>query len=84
MIREEKAATKNPSLPINAVQDGEGNDLTWVKTGQASGLVILPAGPGGDQLVVRMQFERDSLYKLTSTYTYMDRAAGCRSCASET
>jgi hypothetical protein len=75
IIREEKAATKNPSLFINSVQDGEGNDLTWVKTGQASGLVIFPKKvPAGTELVVRMQFEnRDSLYKLTSTYTYMDR-----------
>jgi hypothetical protein len=41
-------ASKAPQMIINSIEDGEGHDLTWVKTGQAAGIVIfskeLPAG----------------------------------------
>lgn len=74
-FRDERSAARDPQLFINSIQDGDGNELTWVKTSQASGIVVLPTKlPVHSQLVLRMQFEnRGALFKLTSTYSYMDR-----------
>ncbi len=67
--------SKNPQLTINTLQDGEGNEMTWVRTGASAGLVILPKPvPAGTPLTMRMQFEnRDSIYKLTPTFSFVDR-----------
>ena len=72
---EEKKQTKNPRMFINSIQDGEGNELTWVKTGAYEGLVILPAPvSAGTSVKLRLQFEnKDSIYKLTPSYSYVDR-----------
>ncbi|TDI13757.1 MAG: hypothetical protein E2P04_02640, partial [Acidobacteria bacterium] len=67
--------TKNPQLSINSIQDGAGQELTWVRTGAFSGLIILPEEVAkDDDLVIRMQFDnKNVIYKLTSTYSYMSR-----------
>ena len=72
---EEKKETKNPQMTINALQDGEGNDLTWVRTSVYSGLVVLPKPvPKGTNLTLRLQFEnKDSIFKLTPAFSYVDR-----------
>lgn len=72
---EEKKERKNPKMIINSLQDGEGRELTWVRHGPYSGLVILPQEvPAGTPLTLRLQFEnRDSIYHLTSTFSYVDR-----------
>ena len=66
---------KNPLLSINSIQDGAGEELTWVRTGPFSGLIILPEEVAeDDDLVIRMQFDnKNVIYKLTSTYSYMSR-----------
>jgi len=72
---DEKKQRKNPTMTIDSVQDADGNELTWVRTGVYSGLVVLPERvPDGTALTFRLQFEnRDSIYKLTPTFSYVDR-----------
>ena len=71
---EEKEA-KNPKLFVNSIQDGDGNELTWVKTGPFSGLVVFPKSlAAGSEIVLRMNFvNSESIYSLNPTYSYVDR-----------
>jgi len=71
----ERKDIKNPKMFINALQDGEGNDLTYVKTGAFSGMVVFPKTiPAGTKLTLRLQFtNRDSIYVYNPTYSYVDR-----------
>ncbi|MFQ5720827.1 MAG: M1 family metallopeptidase, partial [Acidobacteriota bacterium] len=66
---------KNPRMTIDSLQDADGNELTWVKTGPVSGIVILPETiPAGTALTVVMRFTNDdSLYRFTPSYAYVSR-----------
>lgn len=66
---------KNPKMFINSIQDDQGNELTWVRTGAASGLVVFPeALQTGTPLTLRLQFRNlDSIVKVNPSYSYMDR-----------
>jgi hypothetical protein len=66
---------KNPKLFVNSIQDGTGNELTWVKVGGFSGLVVFPETLKAGQVVsLRMRFRNlDSIYYLNPTYSAMDR-----------
>ena len=72
---QEKRETKNPRMTINSLQDGEGNDLMWVRTGLYSGVVVFPKTiAAGTDITLRLQFEnKDSIYKVTPSYSYVDR-----------
>lgn len=72
---DEKKQTKNPNLFVNSIRDGEGNELTWVKTGAYSGLVIFPTPLApGTKLTLSMQYTNyGSIYKLNPTFFSMDR-----------
>jgi len=74
-IGTDKAETKNPKMTVNAAQLDDGTELTTIKTGAFSGMVLLPATTKvGDTVKIRMQFEnRDSIYKLTPSFSYVDR-----------
>ncbi|HET9480324.1 MAG TPA: M1 family aminopeptidase, partial [Candidatus Polarisedimenticolia bacterium] len=67
---------RNPRMTINSVQDGKGRELTVLKTGPVSAILMLPEPvPAGGAIQLRVQFEnKDSIYKLTPTYSYVDRA----------
>jgi hypothetical protein len=67
---------KNPKLFINSIQDGNGNELTWVKLRGYEGIVFFPKElPGGTDLSLRLQFTNyDSIYKLNPSYSAMDRS----------
>lgn len=71
----QKKETKNPRMTLNSIQDQSGRELTWVKTGPVSGLVVFPEMiPAGSAVTLRMDFEnRDCIYKLTSSYSYVSR-----------
>ena len=71
----ERRDAKNPSLRVNSIQDGTGRELTWVKTGPYSGLVVLPEEvPADSELTLRMQFEnRDVIEKFTASHSIMTR-----------
>ena len=73
--QEESKARKNPKMSINSIQDGDGNELTWAKTGAYRGLVMFPHKiAAGTDVTLRLQFEnRDSVYKVTPSYSYVDR-----------
>src|SRR5207249_1257862 len=72
---DEKKAARDPQMIINSIEDGDGNSLTWVKLGQASGLVILPKTvPPGTPVTVRMNFEnKAAIYNFTSSFSEVDR-----------
>jgi hypothetical protein len=66
---------KNPRLFVNSIQDGAGNELTWVKRGGYDGLVIFPKPvPVGTKMTLRMRFTSlDSIRKVNPSFTAMDR-----------
>ncbi len=63
------------SISINSLQDADGNDLTWVRTGASSGIVLFPDTiRAGTAMTLRMAFQnRGSIVKVTPSYSYMDR-----------
>jgi hypothetical protein len=71
----ESKERKNPKLFINSIQDDKGNELTWVKVGAASGLIIFPEPlKTGTTISLRMRYRNlDSIYYLNPTYSAMDR-----------
>lgn len=74
-IPSESKERKNPKLFINSIQDETGNELTWVKVGAASGLIIFPEPlKAGATISLRMRYRNlDSIYYLNPTYSAMDR-----------
>lgn len=72
---DEQAETKNPKMTISSIIDGEGNELSWVKTGTASALIIFPKPvPAGSKVTLRMKFTNlDSIYRVNPSYSMMDR-----------
>jgi hypothetical protein len=66
---------KNPRMTVNSITGGDGEEQTWVRTGNASGLVILPTEVNdGDAFTLSIQFESsDSIYKFTPSYSYVSR-----------
>jgi peptidase M1-like protein len=66
---------KNPKMTIHSIEDENGQEMTWVKTGPFAGLLVLPKPiEAGTNLVFRMQFvNKDSIYKLSPTFSYVDR-----------
>ncbi len=72
---DEQRETKNPKMTISFVQDGDGNELSWVKLGSASALVVFPKPlPAGTKVTLRMKFTNtDSIYRVNPSYAMMDR-----------
>ncbi len=66
---------KSPTLIINSLQDGEGRELTWAKTGPMSGLVLLGRKvPAGSDLTLRIQFDaKRSIYNYNWSFSYVAR-----------
>ncbi len=72
---EDTQEVKNPKMFIDSIQEGQANELTWVRTGAFAGLVIFPDTLVKDTKVsLRLQFTNlDSIYKLNPSYSFMDR-----------
>jgi hypothetical protein len=68
-------AAKNPRLFVNSIQDGNGNELSWVKRGGYDGLVLFPKPvPAGTKMTLRMRFTSlDSIRQVNPSFTAMDR-----------
>ena len=66
---------KNPRLFVNSIQDGDGNELTWVKRGGFDGLVLFPKPvPANTKMTLRMRFTSlDSIRKVNPSFTAVDR-----------
>lgn len=66
---------KNPRLFVNSAQDGSGSELTWVKQGALSGLIIFPKPvPSGTNLTLRLNFKNlDCITRLNPSYASLDR-----------
>ena len=69
------SSERNPSLTVNSLQDGEGQDLTWVRLGTSSGIIAFPSTVRRDEeFVLHMEFENEgSILKFSPSYSYMDR-----------
>jgi len=72
---EDRKASRNPTMFVNSIQDAAGNELTWVKVGSSTGLVLLPGGiKAGESFTLRMQFAtQGSIYKLNPSFSYVGR-----------
>jgi hypothetical protein len=66
---------KNPRLFVNSIQDGDGNELSWVRRGSFDGLLYLSkAVPAGTKLTIRTRFlSLDSIQKINPTYSRVNR-----------
>ena len=71
----ENRENREPSLAIDLLQDGDGHDLTFARTGPAGGFVVLPQEvPAGTDLTLRLAFENHgAIYKLTPSYSRVAR-----------
>jgi hypothetical protein len=64
---------KQRTLHVNSVQL-DGQELTWTRTGQLGGLVVLPQEmPAGTLLKLRMNFDTRALVKLNPSFTEVSR-----------
>jgi hypothetical protein len=70
-----RAAERQGTLTVNALQTGDGQDLTWVRRGGSGGLVVLPETvPAGTEIVLRMAYESEgSIKKVSPSYSYVNR-----------
>jgi hypothetical protein len=66
---------KNPRLFVNSIQDGNGNELTWVRRGTFDGLVLFPKSIAtGTKMTLRMRFTSlDSIRKVNPSFAALDR-----------
>jgi hypothetical protein len=71
----ENRENRQPGLAIDLLQDREGRDLTFARTGPAGGYVVLPEElPAGAEVTLRLAFEnRGAIYKLTPSYSRVAR-----------
>ncbi len=72
---DEQKETRNPKMIIKSITDGDGDELSWVKTGSYSALILFPKPvAAGTKTVVKMQFTNlDSIYQVNPSYSAMDR-----------
>jgi hypothetical protein len=67
---------KRPSMSVHFIEDGAGQELTYIQVGASFGWVVLPkpAQPG-DELTVHVKFTNaNALYKLNPSYSYVSRS----------
>lgn len=71
----EKSQNKRPTMRVKRLEDGDGNELSFVRLGGAAGVILLSEPlDKGDRVTVRVQFQNDgALYKLNHTYSYLSR-----------
>ncbi len=71
--REFTGRDRTRELYVNSVQL-DGQDVTWTRTSQLGGLVVLPREmPAGSKLNMRMDFKTKALYKINPSFTYVSR-----------
>jgi hypothetical protein len=72
---EESKAAKAPKLFINALQDEQGNELTWSRIGSAGGVVGFPKPvPAGTVMKLRLKFlNYDAIYQLNPSFFGLNR-----------
>jgi hypothetical protein len=67
---------RDPSMTINSLRTADGQELSWFMTGPAKGFVIFPEPVrAGTKLKLQLDFKsRNSIAKVTQSYSYMDRS----------
>jgi hypothetical protein len=73
--RADQKEAMRPTIFVNSIQDGQGNDLTFVKLGGSFGLIVFPEPlPAGTKLELQTDFEnKGAIRKLTPSYSYLSR-----------
>jgi hypothetical protein len=71
---EDKPA-KKPTLNVFAMEDGDGNDLTYIRLGKTSGLIVFPEiVPAGERFKIHVKFDNgNSIYKHNHSYSRVNR-----------
>jgi hypothetical protein len=71
---EDKPA-KRPTLDVFTMEDGEGNDLTYVRQGKTSGLIFFPEPKQkGERFKIHVKFDNgNSIYKHNHSYSRVNR-----------
>lgn len=66
---------KTPTLNVFTMEDGEGNDLTYIRGGKTNGLIVFPEPvPAGERVKVHVVFDNgNSIYKHNHTYSRVSR-----------
>lgn len=74
-FKDEQAETKDPSLRVEWIEDGSGNEITFVPFGTASGYLVLPETlEAGSELVLRVEYTHENaIYALNAYYSYVSR-----------
>ncbi|HEX6852251.1 MAG TPA: hypothetical protein VF139_12690, partial [Candidatus Polarisedimenticolaceae bacterium] len=72
---DDKQAAKRPTLLMNSIRDGEGNELTWVRVNPFQGLLILPKPlEAGKTIDLAIQFKSTgSIYKVNPSFSAVSR-----------
>jgi hypothetical protein len=67
--------TKKPTLDVYAMEDGEGNDLTYIRGGKTFGLIVFPETvKAGEKIKLRVKFDNGgSIYKHNHSYSRVNR-----------
>jgi hypothetical protein len=70
-----KAVERKGAITIDAVQDADGEDLTWVRRGGTGGWVVFPElVPAGTEIELRIAYQTTgSIKKIGPSYSYVDR-----------
>ncbi len=71
----EAKALAHPQLLVNSIQDGQGREMTWVRTGPISGRIVLSEPlKKGRQRTLRIRFKNlDCIYDLSDSYKGLAR-----------
>jgi hypothetical protein len=70
-----KSDAKKPSMQVKFMENSDGEELTYIARGGASGWVVLPEKlPAGEELTLHVKFtNKNSLFKLNPSYSYVSR-----------
>ena len=74
--QEDDDVRKKPTLDVYAMEDGEGNDLTYVRNGKTFGLIVFPETvKAGETIKLHVKFDNGgSIYKHNHTYSRVNRS----------
>lgn len=75
-FKAEEKETKNPNLRLHFIEDGNGEELTYIGRGGTRGLIVLPNPlKAGDELVLHVKYSMGNIiYQLNPSYFYVPRS----------
>jgi hypothetical protein len=72
----DRSETRQPSLKVHLMEDGDGNEVSYIRRGGASGWVFPPETlQAGEEVELRVKFTNENaIYKFNATYSRVPRA----------